>query len=146
MMLLRDVVVDMDKFMSGEAKTQQWRFAHDSTILPFATLLGLFKDKAPLTSDHIDPQRQFRTSKMIPFAANAVLALYECPAQDVQWRIKLLWNEHEMVIPGCEHDDPEQALYCDYTRFRRAYAEIVDEWKFEEVCGSQCACAWGQKL
>lgn len=142
MMLLRDVVVDMDDFVSGEAKTQQWRFAHDSTILPFATLLGLFKDDFALTSDRIEWNRQFRTSRMIPFAANAVFVLYECPVHDVPWRVKLLWNEKEMVIPGCEHPEQQSAVYCDYHRFRNAYAQIVDEWHFENVCGGQCECIW----
>jgi hypothetical protein len=81
MLLLRDVMLDIRNYVNGEAITQQWRFAHDSTILPFGCLLGLFKDEQPMTSDHILWSRKFRTSRMIPFASNAAFVLYECPEQ-----------------------------------------------------------------
>ncbi|KAF0027574.1 hypothetical protein F2P81_020315 [Scophthalmus maximus] len=49
------------------------------TLLPLLTLLGFFKDSEALTSSNYATQthRSFRTSHMLPYAANLLLVLYD---------------------------------------------------------------------
>jgi len=55
------------------------RFAHAETIFPLITLLGLYKDKKHLTLKDSPPNDNyvFRSSEMVPFAANFWFELYE---------------------------------------------------------------------
>lgn len=56
-------------------------FAHAESMMPFVTLLGLFKDPKGLyanaTLDEMKA-RSFRASFISPFAANAYFVLYKC--------------------------------------------------------------------
>lgn len=61
-----------------EAVTVQ--VGHGETLLPLLSLLGLYKDPAPPTADNYYTQhgRSFRTSGIVPYAANMLFVLYDC--------------------------------------------------------------------
>ncbi|CAB1311893.1 unnamed protein product [Coregonus sp. 'balchen'] len=62
----------------SEAVTIQ--VGHAETLLPLLALMGFFRDETALTADNFDVQhgRTFRTSRIVPYAANLLFVLYDC--------------------------------------------------------------------
>ncbi|XP_071235559.1 multiple inositol polyphosphate phosphatase 1-like [Salvelinus alpinus] len=113
-----------------EAATIQ--VGHADTLLPLLTLLGFFKDSVPLTSNNYvtQGQRAFRTSRMMPYAANLVLVLYDCSGN---LRLQALLNERPMAFPGLAANQgaEEAPLYQDV---RDHYGELLQGCDFEKEC------------
>jgi multiple inositol-polyphosphate phosphatase/2,3-bisphosphoglycerate 3-phosphatase len=66
---------------AGGASAANIRFGHAETIMPFVTLLGLFRDDAGLYANATLAEmrrRKFRASHIAPYSANAYLVLYAC--------------------------------------------------------------------
>ncbi len=72
--LLQDFVNNIDNVLNGiSPQIAKLRFAHAETILPFLSILGLYKDPIKLhwdTSTFHREHRQWKTSKLSPFSAN----------------------------------------------------------------------------
>ncbi|XP_014010118.1 multiple inositol polyphosphate phosphatase 1 isoform X4 [Salmo salar] len=113
-----------------EAATIQ--VGHADTLLPLLTLLGFFKDSVPLTSNNYvtQGQRAFRTSRMMPYAANLVLVLYDCSGN---LRLQALLNERPLAFPGLATNQGEEGapLYQDV---RDHYGELLQGCDFEKEC------------
>uniref|UniRef100_A0A8C7L192 Multiple inositol-polyphosphate phosphatase 1a n=1 Tax=Oncorhynchus kisutch TaxID=8019 RepID=A0A8C7L192_ONCKI len=113
-----------------EAATIQ--VGHADTLLPLLTLLGFFKDSVPLTSNNYvtQGQRAFRTSRMMPYAANLVLVLYDCSGN---LRLQALLNERPLAFPGLADNQGEEGapLYQDV---RDHYGELLQGCDFEKEC------------
>ena len=90
-------------------------FSHSGAILKFLAFLRLFEDPEPLLSNNYEKmrdQREWRTSKIGPFAGNIFFVLangnpgdefggeLSCDSVDEQ-RILMFVNEVETPIPGC---------------------------------------------
>ncbi|XP_047459156.1 multiple inositol polyphosphate phosphatase 1-like [Mugil cephalus] len=114
----------------SEAVTIQ--VGHADTLLPLLTLLGFFKDNDTLTSDNYAAQaeRSFRTSLMMPYAANLVMALYDCGGGDL--RLQPLLNEKPVSFPGLSTDQP--ASMPSYQDVRERYRELLHGCDFESEC------------
>ncbi|KAM4599121.1 multiple inositol polyphosphate phosphatase 1a [Fundulus diaphanus] len=135
--LFHDVFSRLDKAVSEhnsdrevtEAVTVQ--VGHAETLLPLLTLLGFFKDSRPLTSANYgtQTQRSFRTSRMIPYAANFLLVLYACGGDDI--RLQPLVNEQPIAFPGLTDQEESMPLYEDV---KRQYQELLQGCDFETVC------------
>lgn len=112
-----------------EAVTVQ--VGHAETLLPLLTLLGFFKDNETLMSTNYASQRErsFRTSRMLPYAANLVLVLFDCGGQDI--RLQPLVNEQPVVFPGLADRQESMPLYEDV---KRQYAELLNGCDYETVC------------
>ncbi|XP_068577314.1 multiple inositol polyphosphate phosphatase 1-like [Cebidichthys violaceus] len=112
-----------------EAVTVQ--VGHADTLLPLLTLLGFFKDSDALTSKNFatQAQRSFRTSHMMPYAANLVLALYDCGGGDL--RLQPLLNEKPVTFPGLTNQQSSMPLYQDV---RDHYRELLQGCDFETEC------------
>uniref|UniRef100_A0A6B2L4L5 Multiple inositol polyphosphate phosphatase 1 n=1 Tax=Arcella intermedia TaxID=1963864 RepID=A0A6B2L4L5_9EUKA len=83
----------------GNIEKAKLRFAHAETVLPFASLLGLFKDDFTLKWDSPNlSQRKWRTSIVSPFAANIGVGLYDCSGT---YKLQIFHNEIEQPFPGC---------------------------------------------
>ncbi|KAM7370285.1 hypothetical protein PAMP_009846 [Pampus punctatissimus] len=93
---------------------------HAETLLPLLSLLGLYKDKTPPTADNYNTQhgRSFRTSEIVPYAANLLFVLYDCQRGP---RLQLLINESPVQFPGLETEDTP--LYRDV---RATYRHLLD--------------------
>ncbi|XP_053197612.1 multiple inositol polyphosphate phosphatase 1b isoform X2 [Scomber japonicus] len=93
---------------------------HAETLLPFLSLLGLHKDETPPTAANYQSQhgRSFRTSRIVPYAANVVLVLYDCERGA---RLQLLVNESPVRFPPLPDEDAP--LYRDV---RAAYRPLLD--------------------
>lgn len=101
---------------------------HAETILPLLSLLGLYKDKTPPTASNYQSQhgRTFRTSLIVPYAANVLFVLYDCQRGP---RLQLLINESPVRFPGLEKEDAP--LYRDV---RATYRHLLDGCDFEREC------------
>uniref|UniRef100_A0A8D0D7I1 Multiple inositol polyphosphate phosphatase 1 n=1 Tax=Sander lucioperca TaxID=283035 RepID=A0A8D0D7I1_SANLU len=112
-----------------EAVTVQ--VGHADTLLPLLTLLGFFKDSDALTSTNYDTQtqRSFRTSHMLPYAANLILVLYDCGGGDL--RLQPLLNEKPVTFPGLTDQQTSMPLYQDVKDHCR---ELLQGGDFETEC------------
>ncbi|XP_013857797.1 multiple inositol polyphosphate phosphatase 1 [Austrofundulus limnaeus] len=134
--LFHDVFSRLDKAVaesrSGQLVTEAVtvQVGHAETLLPLLTLLGFFKDTVPLRSSDFasQSQRSFRTSFMLPYAANLVLVLYDCGGGDV--RLQPLLNEKPVTFPGLT-DQQSMPLYQDV---RKHYEELLNGCDFETEC------------
>ena len=112
-----------------EAVTVQ--VGHADTLLPLLTLLGFFKDSEALTSTNYASQshRSFRTSHMLPYAANLVLVLYDCGGGDL--RLQPLLNEKPVTFPGLTDQKASMPLYEDV---KEHYKNLLNGCDFETEC------------
>ncbi|XP_039870016.1 multiple inositol polyphosphate phosphatase 1b [Simochromis diagramma] len=101
---------------------------HAETLLPLLSLLGLYKDQTPPTATNYDSQhgRRFRTSLIVPYAANLLFVLYDCQRGP---RLQLLVNESPVRFPGLEAEDAP--LYRDV---RATYRHLLDGCDFHREC------------
>lgn len=101
---------------------------HAETILPLLSLLGLYKDQTPPKADNYRTQhgRSFRTSLIVPYAANVLFVLYDCQRGP---RLQLLINESPVRFPGLEAEDAP--LYRDV---RATYRHLLDGCDFHREC------------
>ncbi|XP_054456444.1 multiple inositol polyphosphate phosphatase 1-like [Anoplopoma fimbria] len=112
-----------------EAVTVQ--VGHADTLLPLLTLLGFFKDSDALNSTNYatQAQRSFRTSHMLPYAANLLLVLYDCGGGDL--RLQPLLNEKPVTFPGLTSQQASMPLYEDV---KDNYRELLQGCDFETEC------------
>ncbi|KAL6101965.1 minpp1 [Pungitius sinensis] len=113
----------------SEAVTVQ--VGHAETLLPLLTLLGLFNDSDALTSTNYatQAQRLFRTSHMLPYAANLLLVLYDCGGGEL--RLQPLLNEKPVTFPGLTNQPAPVPLYEDV---KERYRELLRGCDFEAEC------------
>ncbi|XP_020777185.2 multiple inositol polyphosphate phosphatase 1-like [Boleophthalmus pectinirostris] len=121
------------QILSGEpvTNTATIQIGHADTLLPLLTLMGFFKDSEPLKSENYAPQtkRSFRTSHMLPYAANLVLVLYDCGEGEL--RLQPLLNEKTVVFPGLSDTQSSMPLYADV---KERYKELLQGCDFETEC------------
>ncbi|XP_031612896.2 multiple inositol polyphosphate phosphatase 1-like [Oreochromis aureus] len=117
--------------MSGQQVTEAVtvQVGHAETLLPLLTLLGFFNDSEPLTSTNFAAQahRSFRTSHMLPYAANLILVLYDCGGN---LRLQPLLNEKPVTFPGLA-DQASMPLYQDVLKH---YKDLLQGCDFETEC------------
>lgn len=105
---------------------------HGETLLPLYTLMGFFKDDEPLTSSNYasQHQRSFRPSLVLPYAANLLLALYDCGEGNL--RLQPLINEKPVSFPGLTKGP--QAPMPLYEDVKKHYKELIQGCDFETEC------------
>ncbi|XP_024242219.1 multiple inositol polyphosphate phosphatase 1 isoform X1 [Oncorhynchus tshawytscha] len=109
----------------SEAVTIQ--VGHAETLLPLLALMGFFRDETALTADNFDVQngRTFRTSRIVPYAANLLFVLYDCSEG---LRLQFLLNETPQNFPDIMHQAPL------YDTVRETYRELLHGCNFEKEC------------
>ncbi|XP_067100476.1 multiple inositol polyphosphate phosphatase 1b [Osmerus mordax] len=110
----------------SEAVTVQ--VGHGETLLPLLSLLGFFRDVTPLTADNFLSQREraFRTSRIVPYAANLLFVLYACGEGP---RLQVLLNERLVTFPGMKEPAPL------YREVRERYGALLQGCDFHRECG-----------
>lgn len=73
----------------------------------------------------VSTDRTFQTSRIVPYAANLLLVLYDCQRGP---RLQMLLNETPLRFPGLPEDAP---LYRDV---RAAYRHLLDGCDFHAEC------------
>lgn len=101
---------------------------HAETLLPLLALMGFFHDETPLTAANFLTQKRriFRTSQIVPYAANMVFVLYDCPDG---LRMQFLLNEKPMTFPGL----PGQTAP-PYRLVREHYSDLLIGCDFKKEC------------
>lgn len=96
-------------------------FSHSEALLPFLTLLGLYKDNFTLTHDiygeQIVANRKYKSSRIGPFSQNIGFVFLDCEEDNnlAQHRILTLHQEKIVKLDKCN----EEA--CDWEEFKNAY-------------------------
>ncbi|XP_051502490.1 multiple inositol polyphosphate phosphatase 1a [Myxocyprinus asiaticus] len=100
---------------------------HAETLIPLLTLLELFKDDIPLNSTNFATQqnRIFRSGHIVPYAANLLVVLYQCP-DGIRMGMRL--NEKPLTLPGLSDPVP---LYEDV---KMHYSALLGGCDQETVC------------
>uniref|UniRef100_A0A8B9HM78 3'-phosphoadenosine 5'-phosphosulfate synthase 2b n=1 Tax=Astyanax mexicanus TaxID=7994 RepID=A0A8B9HM78_ASTMX len=100
---------------------------HAETLLPLLSLMGFFRDETPLTAENFSQQhgRKFRTSGIVPYAANLLFVLYECSDG---FRLQFYLNEKPMFFPNINHPAPL------YQTIRNQYSYLLDGCDFKKEC------------
>ncbi|KAJ3047262.1 PHOsphatase [Rhizophlyctis rosea] len=120
-----------------------FRFGHSETNVFLVTLLGLYKDPLPLSTNHTAhnlQNRTFRTSNISPFASNIVFEVARCqppslfsPSSSSSSNdlIRIIVNEQDAPrMKGC----PEDSEWCPVGVFLEGVkGKVGCDW--EEVCG-----------
>ncbi|KAN0041733.1 hypothetical protein ACTFIV_004279 [Dictyostelium citrinum] len=105
------------------------RFGHAETVIPFISLLGLYKDEPKLFANSTTEQienRRFRTSVVSPYASNIGMFLFDC-GNDDGFKILVEHNELPVLVPGCDE------IYCDYEQFKSIFKGI-ENFKWNSYC------------
>lgn len=119
-------LLSFDRF--GEVKkTATIHVGHAETLLPLLSLMAFFKDEKPLTAENFSSQhnRTFRSSQIVPYAANLVIVLYECSDG---LRVQLFLNEKPMTFPSMNHSAPL------YETVKKHYSKLLHGCDFNKEC------------
>ncbi|KAF9348428.1 PHOsphatase, partial [Mortierella sp. AD094] len=135
-----------------------FKFGHSETILFLSSFLGLYDQRGiPLRGDMTPEQyaqREFRASKISPFAANIAFEVFrpkpsnphrkrriEYEEKDEQYSpfryrvpvglVRLLVNEEPMIIPGCGSD-----YFCEWETLRAIFRRAGAGCNFDGCCTS----------
>lgn len=89
--------------------------------------MAFFKDEKPLTAENFSSQhnRAFRSSQIVPYAANLVFVLYECSDG---LRVQLFLNEKPMTFPSMNHSAPL------YETVRKHYSKLLHGCDSNKEC------------
>ncbi|XP_060734902.1 multiple inositol polyphosphate phosphatase 1-like [Tachysurus vachellii] len=100
---------------------------HAETLLPLLTLLDLFKDDTPLNSSNFayHHSRMFRSGKIVPYAANLLMTLFNCPDG---LRLQARLNERPLTLPGLAELSPL------YQTVRERYKQLLQGCNQDTVC------------
>lgn len=95
--LLVNFLDEADLMIRSGKSGVRLRFGHDSTVLPFAYILGL-KEAMQGTDDMENLHNHFALYRLIPMAANIQLIFFRKQGSD-DILVKFLMNENETSIP-----------------------------------------------
>ncbi|XP_060795732.1 multiple inositol polyphosphate phosphatase 1b isoform X3 [Neoarius graeffei] len=115
-------------YRSGEVtKAVTIQVGHGETLLPLLSLMGFFRDETPLTAKNFPLQhsRKFRSSQIVPYAANLLFVLYECTDG---LRLQLFLNEKPMAFPNISDPAPL------YDTVRKHYSDLLHGCDFKKEC------------
>lgn len=130
--LLQEVASIINQSMSSSPppKSGNFYFAHAETVIPFTAMLGLYQDEGHLyanSSQEFIQNRKFRSSIIAPFTSNVAFSVYQCPSD---FKLKVLLNEKEMQVPGCD------GIYCSVGTFFDAFASRLG-LDFDTLCSER---------
>ncbi|XP_046683038.1 multiple inositol polyphosphate phosphatase 1-like [Homalodisca vitripennis] len=122
--LLRDLI---NKFSAVETQPDVKHpnallyFTHDYMVDILGVGLGLASNPTPLTGHNYPQQqnRQFRSSRITPFAANIMAVLYRC-TQGEPLQVMFYLSERPVDLPGCSGGR------CAWADFKRRFAATVN--------------------
>ncbi|XP_072051239.1 multiple inositol polyphosphate phosphatase 1-like [Amphiura filiformis] len=136
--LVRDIASYFGQLTTGLADTPKgvFKFAHAETIVPLECLMGLYKDKRPLTATSYQDNhsRLFRTSWMTPFAANIAFVLFNCSSEAddanglTKYKLQVFMNEIPVDLPFCRSGP------CDLIEFSTHIRKVSGECNFNNTC------------
>ncbi|KAB5555449.1 hypothetical protein PHYPO_G00034370 [Pangasianodon hypophthalmus] len=130
--LFHDVFRRLDQaaydYRFGEVmKAVTIQVGHAETLLPLLSLMGFFRDETPLTAKNflLQHSRKFRSSQIVPYAANLLFVLYDCTDG---LRLQFFLNEKPMAFPNISDPAPL------YDTVRNHYSDLLGGCDFKKEC------------
>lgn len=126
-LLHQNVHADFVDYVAGNTnKRAHLRFAHAETVMPYIQNMNLYTRDPYFLQDADWHNREFN-SLHFRMASNVQKVLYKCNGGN--YYVKMLLNEVETVIPGCN------SVYCPWER----YNELASGWtcnndQFKQLC------------
>lgn len=105
-------------------------FTHSSSLLLLLTSLGVFNDTTPLRADNYQSlsDRQWRLSKIAPFASNFAAVKYDCPNDIETEKVKFFINEEPINFEWCNDG------VCEWNAVKEHYKEYIEANCDEYFC------------
>jgi hypothetical protein len=129
-LLHNDVQSDFEAYVSGKRNRKaHLRFAHKETMLPYLSNMN-FRQRDPYFLQDVNWEKRAYNTYFARMAANIQKVLYKCGKDnDPTYYVKMLLNEIETVIPGCE------TVYCPWERYKKLAADwVCDNNQFKRLC------------
>lgn len=100
--VVNDLIAQMDD-PSAANKVIAY-FSHSTILLMLLSAFGTFYDSTPLRADNFRQQanRQFRVSKISPYASSMAAVKYKCPADMIGEKILFLLNQKPLAMTWCK--------------------------------------------
>ena len=129
--LLRAILYSMkaQREMAFNASVGIFRSAHAETLIPLYALMGILVDRRHLMADNYKEMknREFRGSKIAPFAGNLAIVLYNC--RNGTNKVQLYSNEKLIKFPCCSSD-----IDCDFESFDKCYQKVSFDCNLKAMC------------
>ncbi|XP_069467394.1 multiple inositol polyphosphate phosphatase 1 [Ambystoma mexicanum] len=137
--LFQDIFKHLERAVT-ESKSSQpislpvvLQFGHAETLQPLLVLMGLFKDKEPLTASNFAKQsnRKYRSGRIVPYAANMVLVLYHCDhvkGNEEEYQVQMLLNEKPLAFPHSGRN------IASYQELKGQYSDLLQGCNVTEEC------------
>ncbi|RYP05019.1 hypothetical protein DL764_004094 [Monosporascus ibericus] len=113
-------------------------FGHDKTIALGLTALGLAADKEYPVTGPVDPDRRWRASRQMPFAAYMLWRRLECDDNDARIQLVLNGANFDLNPTGCESNRYGSCNFEAFLNTKRVEAALSvthgDE-RWEAACG-----------
>lgn len=128
-LLHQDVNSGFLDFIAGKTdKKAHLRFAHRETLVPYLATMN-YKSRDPYFLQNVGWRSRDFNSVFVRMAANVQKVLYKCGNETPTYYVKMLLNEVETLIPGCD------SIYCPWDR----YQELASSWvcnnnQFKSLC------------
>lgn len=112
-------------------------FGHDKTIAFGLTTLGLASDKSYPPTGPVDPNRAWRSAKLMPFAGHMLWKRLECGGEK---RVQLILNGANFGLrpTGCKSNEYGSCAFEDFMSTARVQAAVKlthGDARWKDVCG-----------
>ena len=122
--LLRQIIEDADSCISLPHPSAQFRFGHETVLLPLVCLMGVNGFDLKTTNlDEIE-EKGWWCSSVFPMGANIQFVFYRSDPQDKDVLFKVLLNEQEATLPFRSDCAP----YYHWKDFRRYYLKKLEKY------------------
>jgi len=122
-LLLKDVIQQLNSSSSKPVL----KFAHEETVMPLVTLLGLFNDGEILRHNTTGfLTRKMKISTITPFAGNIAFVRYKCGNEDL---IQVIINEKVQHVPYCSPQG------CTIPQLQNILTTNAGDCDFDTMCG-----------
>ncbi|XP_055842232.1 multiple inositol polyphosphate phosphatase 1-like [Episyrphus balteatus] len=128
--IIKDMLFHLNSKTQPNAVTN---FAHSTLIQTMITALGWYQDNETLTASNYGSMgdRNWRISKIDPFASNLVAIKYDCPADGVDTeKVLFLLNQNAVSLSWCS------VGLCDWSAVMKRYNDFYHANCTETFCQS----------
>ncbi|XP_030835591.1 multiple inositol polyphosphate phosphatase 1-like [Strongylocentrotus purpuratus] len=128
--LVDDVVEYMTTVKKNGTRRGSFKFGHSSTLQPFLTILGLYKDTPKLLANNYDVSvnRAFRSGRISPMTGHVSFNVLQCPSD--QYRVLVLHNELPIKLGTCGE------FFCPYDDVVSHLEMSSNGCRFDALCGT----------
>ncbi|XP_071508658.1 multiple inositol polyphosphate phosphatase 1-like [Diadema antillarum] len=126
--LVDDVVSYLERVLNRGTPKGAFKFAHSSTLQPFLTILGLYKDSPKLMADNynVSINRAWASGRISPMGGHLAFHFFRCPNND--HRVLVQHNELPIQVGAC------QDFFCPYNTVVTHLTESSNGCSWDKIC------------